>query len=192
MARPSKKEQRSEEILDAYERCVVSFGVEGATLQRVADEAGLARPLLHHYVGNRDDLLDALIARWVARAESDEAKFDAFLPETGRCKAYIELLFDPRYASSSHEILLYQALIVAAQQRPALRLQLKAWYEEFVTDLIDELRAEYANADKSALREVATGVVALYFNADATASVMDAKSLFLDSKRAALRLLETL
>ena len=34
MPRPSLKAQRSEEILDAYERCVARYGVEGATLEK--------------------------------------------------------------------------------------------------------------------------------------------------------------
>ena len=43
MARPSVKDERTEAILAAFERCVARHGVEGATLQRTADEAGLAR-----------------------------------------------------------------------------------------------------------------------------------------------------
>ena len=82
LARPSKKIERTEEILEAYERCVVRFGVEGATLQRVADECGLARPLLHHYVGNREDLLEALVGRFTARSEADDAEYRQHLPES--------------------------------------------------------------------------------------------------------------
>ncbi len=192
MARPSKKAERTEEILDAYERCVVRFGVEGATLQKVADECGLARPLLHHYVGNREDLLDALMARFAARSEAEDAELQRHLPATGRCRATIELLFDARYASSSHDILLYQALMVAAQGRPALSDMLRRWYQSFVNDLSRELAAEYPRASADAVQAVATGIVALYFNADSMAPLMPAGALFADSKAAALRLLETL
>ncbi len=192
MARPSKKAERSEEIIDAYERCVVRFGVEGATLQKVADECGLARPLLHHYVGNREDLLQALVARFTARGEAEDAEFKRHLPETDRCRATIELLFDARYASSSHDTLLYQALMVAAQQRPQLSHVLRQWYEGFVDDLDRELAAEHPQADAGAIRAVATGIVALYFNADSMAPLMPADRLFAESRTAALRLLETL
>lgn len=192
MARPSKKAERTEEIIDAYERCVVRFGVEGATLQKVADECGLARPLLHHYVGNREDLLDALVARFAARGEAEGAELQRYLPKTGRSRATIELLFDARYASSSHDILLYQALMVAAQERPPLSDILRQWYESFVDDLGGELAAEHPRADAGAVRAVATGIVALYFNADSMAPLMPAAPLFADSKAAALRLLETL
>lgn len=192
MARPSKKAERTEEIIDAYERCVVRFGVEGATLQRVADECGLARPLLHHYVGNREDLLDALVARFAARGDADDAEIQRHLPTSDRCRAYIDLIFDERYASSSHDILLYQALIVAAPERPALADILRQWYEAFVSELCEALEVEHPDTDELSIRAVATGIVALYFNADSMAPLMPAKALFADSKAAAIRLLETL
>ena len=55
MARPSVKEERREQILTAYEQCVARYGVEGATLDKVAEEAGLARPLIRHNIGNREE-----------------------------------------------------------------------------------------------------------------------------------------
>ncbi|MEO1142890.1 MAG: TetR/AcrR family transcriptional regulator, partial [Pseudomonadota bacterium] len=63
MARPDIKESRREQIIDAFEFCVARYGVEGATLAKTAEQAGLARPLVRHNVGNRDDLVDALTKR---------------------------------------------------------------------------------------------------------------------------------
>ena len=192
MARPSRKEARSEEILDACERCIVQFGVAGATLQRVADECGLARPLLHHYVGNRDDLLNAAIERFTQRTAAEDAEFKKHLPENGRSRAAIDMLFDPRYASSTHDIQLFQALMVAASEQAALKTLLAAWYEDFVRDIAALLADDFPNTREQARRAVATGVVALYFNADSMASLMSAPALFKESKQAAIRLLETL
>ena len=44
MGRPSIKAERREQILDAYETCVARFGVGGASLEKIAETAGLARP----------------------------------------------------------------------------------------------------------------------------------------------------
>ncbi|WP_254429764.1 TetR/AcrR family transcriptional regulator [Ruegeria atlantica] len=52
--------QRSEEVLDAYMTCVARYGLDGATQERVAAEAGVKRPLLRHYLGNRDQMITAL------------------------------------------------------------------------------------------------------------------------------------
>jgi len=65
MGRPSLKKERFEEILDAYEQCVARYGLAGATLEQVARQAGLARPLIRHHIGNRDDLVEALINRFI-------------------------------------------------------------------------------------------------------------------------------
>ena len=40
---------------------VTRLGVEGATLEKTAGEAGLDRVLIRHNVGNKDDLLDAFL-----------------------------------------------------------------------------------------------------------------------------------
>ena len=87
MPRRSLKEERRSQILDAFEICVARYGVEGATLERVAEEAGLARPLIRHNVGNREDLLDALLERYLESSEHSMRQLLAALPWsiTGRC-----------------------------------------------------------------------------------------------------------
>ena len=49
--------RRRQEYLDAFEKCVARYGIEGATLAKIAEIAGLARPLVRHNVGNRDTYL---------------------------------------------------------------------------------------------------------------------------------------
>ncbi|MEV0585321.1 TetR family transcriptional regulator [Nonomuraea sp. NPDC050310] len=39
-----------------FTRCVARYGLDGATLQRVADEAGTARGHICHHAGNREEL----------------------------------------------------------------------------------------------------------------------------------------
>ena len=70
MARPSKAEERKEQILDAFERCVVRTGIQGVTLEGVAKEAELPRSLVRHFVGNRDDMVEAVFERFTRRAEA--------------------------------------------------------------------------------------------------------------------------
>ncbi len=70
MARPSKAEERKEQILDAFERCVVETGLQGITLERVAKEAELPRSLVRHFVGNRDDMVEAVFERFMRRVEA--------------------------------------------------------------------------------------------------------------------------
>jgi AcrR family transcriptional regulator len=47
-------------LLEAYAACLVRYGVEGTTLDRVAKHAGVTRGLVRHYLGNREAVIHAL------------------------------------------------------------------------------------------------------------------------------------
>ncbi len=70
MPRPSKVEERREQILDAFERCVVRSGIQGTTLEQVAQEAELPRSLVRHFIGNRDDMVAAVFERFMRRVQA--------------------------------------------------------------------------------------------------------------------------
>ena len=56
VGRPSNRDDRYEQIMQALIRCVARYGVEGASLAQIAEEAGLKRPLVRHHLGNREDM----------------------------------------------------------------------------------------------------------------------------------------
>lgn len=62
MGRKSRVDERREAILAAFERCIVRYGID-APLEQIADEAGVKRSLIRHYLGNRDELVAQMIAR---------------------------------------------------------------------------------------------------------------------------------
>ena len=192
MARPSVKEERTEAILDAFERCIARFGVEGASLQRIADEAGLARALLRHHVGNREELIAVLARRFADRTAAEMADFLAELPAAGRLQAMIDVLFDARYASPDSEVIVAEALIAAARTRPALRTIILRWYDDFEAALAGELRAAYPAAADEAVGAVATGLTGIYFNVDSLTSLDPPEALRKRARAAALRLIGTL
>jgi AcrR family transcriptional regulator len=68
MPRPSIAAERREEILQAFETCALRKGLDATTLADVAEEAGLPRPLVRHFMGNRADMVTGLIERMMSRA----------------------------------------------------------------------------------------------------------------------------
>jgi AcrR family transcriptional regulator len=58
--RPSNRDERYAQVMQALVRCVARFGLEGASLTQIAAEAGLSRPLIRHHLGNREDMIAAL------------------------------------------------------------------------------------------------------------------------------------
>lgn len=69
MGRPPKFEERSAEIMQAFELCVARKGLKQTTLADVAAQAGLPRSLVRYFMGNRDEMVDRLIERLLSRAE---------------------------------------------------------------------------------------------------------------------------
>ena len=192
MARPSVTAERREEILAAFARCVARDGVEGASLQRVADEAGLARALLRHHVGNREDMILALAERFCRDSLAEMAELVAALPRKRRLKVFLAALFESTYASSHQELQVAAALINAAGSRPALKRLLRGWYDAFEDIVAGELRAAHPKAGRAAQAEVATAIVGMIFSVDSLTPLGDVADLFARSHRAAARLAATL
>ena len=191
MARPSLKEKRFEEILDAFEHCVARYGLAGATLEQIAAEAGLARPLIRHHIGNRNDLVSALINRFQQNSDVYMQAMVTDLPETKRLAAFIDRLFDEKYFDRNL-VLLTEALIAAATNHPQLEKQLIATIESIITVISYELSREYPTSSDSSIKEVATGILGIYFNADSLSMLGGMKNLRSNSRQAAIRLAKTL
>ena len=191
MARPSLKEQRSKEILDAFERCVARYGVEGATLEKTAEEAGLQRSLLRHNVGNRDDLLNALVNKYLDESSNALALLESTVTDETSPEEFVTYLFDESY-SDPQAVLVAQALIIAAPSYAEISPRLQQWVEEFTQTIIKILRILFPGAKTKECRIVATGIVGIYFNVESLTPLGAMKPFRRDSVNAVLYLIEML
>ena len=64
MARKNLEKKRIPQILDAFERCIMKYGMAETSLERVAKEAKISRTTIHHYIGGRKDLIRAAHKRF--------------------------------------------------------------------------------------------------------------------------------
>jgi AcrR family transcriptional regulator len=76
------REARRERILDAASRCFARLSYDGASMDDVAQEAGVGKPTLYRYFRSKDDLFAAVFSdaldgvehgsgsRWIAAATS--------------------------------------------------------------------------------------------------------------------------
>lgn len=166
MPRPSLKETRSEEILDAFMRCVARYGLDGSTLALISEEAGVGRPLLRHYLGNRDQMVARLLDHVMAKfARMTDELFGA-LPETRRLEALIRMLFEPA-GHSSDNAAVFQALVAASERYGDIRPPLLHFTLDFENRIAEEILRETPDADPGAAQVAAAGVAAIYFNTDA-------------------------
>ena len=184
MARPSLKEERKAEILDAYGRCIAQHGIGGTTLEMVAEDAGLARALIRHNVGNKDDILDAFLERFLADASKEIDDLFDELPEADTIETLIEWLFDPRYMDTQN-VRVSNALFMAAVDLPKLAKPLRLWTSGFTSRIAEELGRQHPKSIARA-EAVAAGIVALYFNFETLAplgGVARLRSTFQESAR---------
>lgn len=191
MARPDIKNKRREQILDAFETCVARYGVEGATLNKIAETAGLARPLVRHNVGNRDDLLNALVERFLHKSRDDMAALTAELPCENRSETLVDTLFDPQY-SDTHMVQVSGALIAASAENPSLAIEMQVWLDDFIAKLDEVLSRDFSNADPAKVAAVVAGITGIYFNVEALYPLGNVEALITSSKQAALILLASL
>lgn len=191
MGRPSVTAQRVEEILDAFEVCVARFGVEGATLEHVAQEAGLARALIRHHVGNKDELLTAMVQRFITRSDAITAAFFSGLPASDRADALVHGLFDARY-NDPHLTKVVTALTLASSEHPELAGVMGRWTARFLGAIEAELTSAYPGATPTRVLAAAAGITGIYFNVDSLDALENSAALRASSLEAALMLLEAL
>jgi|GEM_PF-1888808 len=67
MGRKNRSEEKRQDILDAFENVILRDGFAGASQRKIADEAGVNQPIIHHYFSGGDELLDALLQRITER-----------------------------------------------------------------------------------------------------------------------------
>ena len=166
MGRPSLANQRRKEILEAFERCIARYGLAGSSSERIAEEAGMQRSILRHYIGNRDDLIEAL-------AEKVMHDYRAFVIEGFGCfskrkklSSLLDFLLPSKSPSSEQDLRVIDALIGAADDYPNVRQLVKSFVDDFVVKIANLLNEERPKATKKQCWNVAYGLVCLSFNHD--------------------------
>ena len=192
MPRPSLKDQRSREILDAFVSCAARYGIEGATQERIAIEAGVKRTLLRHYLGNRDDMVEALYIHVVGEFDVLTEMLDAALQNCKQPSELIDLLFDTNHATDPRLVLVFQALTVRAETDPKMRSALLASMERFTAVIDSYLLRNVAGGAKTKSQAIAHGLAALYMSSDALTPLDPPSQWRAALKRAAFTLINTM
>lgn len=159
MARPDLSAERSEQILDAFSRCVARSGLDSASLEEVAGEAGVRRSIIRHYIGNRDDLVAAFLDRLGVRLQRQNDEMRAWFIANPGIGSLPDYLFQ---AAPDDDLPVLESVYSAARRNPAIAARLDTWLQGFVDALGDVLRASFPDADQDAVMTVAYGLAAIY------------------------------
>lgn len=171
MGRPSLVDARRVEILDAFERCLGHYGLEGSSLERIAEEAGMQRSILRHYVGNREDLVAALCERVVATYCNDLKLFASQIDPTRRIAQVLEYLLPDQPRESTNRIMVVESLIAAAENDASIRDQMNHYVDSFVQIIADQLRLQFPHQRPQKCWQTAYGAICICFNQASLASL---------------------
>lgn len=162
MARPSMAGQRREEILDALEQCILKSGIQAASLENIAETAGMKRTILRHYIGNRDDIIVALSERWSAKYSQQWLDLLSWLPKTNRVEALIDSLFSSRSQEMINSTIIGEAIFSEAKRLEPIKAHQQQTMQEFVDHFINECHQQHPDTDQSRIELVAYGVYSNY------------------------------
>ena len=192
MPRPSLKDQRSQEILDAYLTCVARFGLDGATQERIAEEAGVKRPLLRHYLGNKDEMIAALAEYTLEGFAMSLDGLRHALPDRATPTDLVDALFAENSGTDPRLMLAYQALVTVVPDRPEFRQDLLDSLSAFFDVVEDVLRRAAPDAPDASIRAVTQGISAIFVSMDALSPLEPPKVWRAELKLAASLLASTL
>lgn len=166
MGRKSRAEVRRAEILAAFERCIVRSGFD-VPLEQIADEAGVQRSLIRHYLGNRDELVDQLIAQIAEVYPQRVVAFFSRGLERG-VDGLLDLLFSPDTADGYDAGFVpnwdaaINALLGTAQGRyPQAKRRLVQMMEQIVEQVADLLHQHFPQANQIACYEASYALLCL-------------------------------
>lgn len=127
----SRIAQRNEaKILDAAQEVFASFGVHGATMDRIAQRCGMSKPNLHYYFNTKAELYVAVLRRTLAIWESSLAKLDPEGDPAVELGNYIsEKVEMARLHPSASRVFAMEILSGAATMQDYLRTELKELVE---------------------------------------------------------------
>jgi AcrR family transcriptional regulator len=162
VGRPSRASERIDQILDAYTRCVALYGIEGTTLQRVADKARLARGHIRHYVGNRDELRVRFEKRMAAKYSGRATQVVDEGPAGHRAETLVRYFFRESNAPS-HDYAAIDALFAAAFYDEKLRKRIRSVYVGLESLVAKALVADYPARTPAIYEHAAYQILALAY-----------------------------
>ena len=130
MARPRVGEERREEILAAFEACVVRKGFAKTTLEDVAEAAGQPRSLVRYFIGNRADMVSALVDRLLERGDAHLRQ----MPSDASAAQALDIVVDRIFSDDVASVVIMELWHLSLRDAP-LRKRLAAIYERVVMEV---------------------------------------------------------
>jgi TetR/AcrR family transcriptional regulator, transcriptional repressor of bet genes len=138
MGRPSNAAERRLQIVEATLQVMARTGFDGASVQAIAAEAGLAAGLLHHHFGSKGEILYALLDHLEALVKArHEALAARRRGAWGRLEAWVDAHLAQGEGARPEAVAAWVWIGAQALKDPELRER----YQAVVQRRLDELTA---------------------------------------------------
>jgi TetR/AcrR family transcriptional regulator, transcriptional repressor of bet genes len=158
MGRPSNRDQKRREILEAFARVMADHGYAGATIAAIAHEARIAPGLVHHHFDDKSELLRGLVhdlvSKFRQRVHHYEGKADPLL-------AYIDgaLKLDERADLVAAKC--WVGVFAEAVRNPTLFAQMRTLLDTEVSSIEHRSRGRLSSQEAGAVLAFIIGALVL-------------------------------
>lgn len=158
---PSIALERRRHIVDAFIELVAERGLEGVTVDCVAEMVGVQRAAVHHYVGNREDLIAAASEEACRRYEVDVAGMG--VNDAPTIAKLIPMMFGD-VVTRDHLVKAraWQALLAEGLRRPDGRVVVRRAYDRGFDMVESAVLRQCPGAPAARVRDLAYVIVCLF------------------------------
>lgn len=190
MGRRSLVDERRAQIIEEAAKTIGRYGLEGATQERIAEDCGLSRSHIRHYVGNRDSLIEAVwdyvITPYVQAAEDFRDRADP----TATLAEMIDYLFGPEMEHNDDDAVI-NALTTGAMKDASLRDRLYGTQVRIEEAMAQTLRKAAPDATLERATDVAYTLLSVAIGSSSLSALPFPASRRLAARRYAEILIDT-
>ncbi len=164
MGRKSIADERRTQIVQAFYQCVVKEGAAGASIRKIANEAGVSPSTLHHYFKDRDEIIEEAVVYFTDEIFNRFAeKITPHLDAEVRLSKGLEFIFSNGMINPDHTGFFLECC-VAARHNTRIRETLAELFHRFRGAIMDHLNgmAQFSCLEDRQKKKCATMIVALH------------------------------
>jgi len=152
----------------------------------------MKRSILRHYVGNREDLVEALADRVIGKYEANFETHLATVSHITPVEQLMSYLFPPQAVSTTESLLVVESLIAASATSTEIQKKMRGYVEYLIERSSELLRQSYPASSKQQCWSVAYGVISICFNHESLTPLQPPPKYLRAAKSSARALIDTL
>jgi AcrR family transcriptional regulator len=161
VGRPSIADARRPQIVEAFVECIRRYGLEGATVERVAEMLGVSRTLVFHYFGDTEALTRTATEQIFNQTLTRLMTYVRTLPPAQRGHAILDFLFEGPHFGELRDVIVMAEITSLAGRDKRAHVMLADMWERSIEIIVDELRAAFPQADASRCRAIGYALTCL-------------------------------